>query len=99
MENNKDEVLNSKDIASSPDVFPLDEETASLLGEYAMRAMALDAERRGALTLFARRHRLQGNWQLAENGKDLVRSPGPAPAPAVDKSSAPKQPNSVSLLT
>jgi hypothetical protein len=62
--------------AATADVFPLDDALIALLAEYAQRALALDAERRGALVLFLRQHGLTGQWQLAPNGRELVRSGG-----------------------
>jgi hypothetical protein len=74
METNENKV--GTEAANSADVYPLDDLTIQLLGEYRERVMALDFERRGVLTHFARQHNLQGNWQLAENGRELVRKDG-----------------------
>ena len=36
--------------------------------------------RSGALVLFIRQHKLEGNWQLAENGRELVKGAAPVAA-------------------
>jgi len=68
--------------------FPLDDALISLLADIKthqqqveQQVMALNAQRQGALVLFIRQHKLQGNWQVAENGKELVKAPEPVPAP------------------
>jgi hypothetical protein len=76
-ENNNKAV--GSETASSQDAWPLDDLTIQLLAEYNQRAFALDAERRGVLTHFARIHNLQGNWQLGENGRELIRTGGELP--------------------
>lgn len=56
------------------DAFPLDDTALALMAEYDQQQRVLDAARSGTLTLFARQHKLDGNWQLAPNHKELVRS-------------------------
>ena len=57
--------------------YPLDEALISMLAEINQQIIPLQAHRQGALVLFIRQHKLQGNWQVAENGKELVKVPGP----------------------
>jgi hypothetical protein len=55
--------------------FPLDEAMISILSEIKQQVTLLQAQRQGALVHFIRQHKLQGNWQEAENGKELVKVP------------------------
>ena len=66
--------------------FPLDEALIGLLGEFKevhqrleRQAMVLAAQREGALVLFMRQHGLKGDWQLAENGREIVKAVVPVP--------------------
>lgn len=61
--------------------WPLDDALITMLAEINQQMQALQAQRQGALVLFIRQQKLQGNWQVAENGKELVKAP-PQPAPA-----------------
>jgi hypothetical protein len=63
--------LPSETEAAGVDAFPLDDALIALLAE---QAAAFAHQRQGALTLFVRQHKLQGNWQVAPNGRELVRS-------------------------
>jgi hypothetical protein len=51
----------------------LDEALIALLAELRQQAQAIDAQARGALTLFLRQQGLIGNWQIAPNGRELIR--------------------------
>lgn len=60
--------------------FPLDEASIQILAEVNQRLEAINAEGQklrqmaeGALLLFLRQHKLEGNWQVAPNGKELVK--------------------------
>jgi hypothetical protein len=67
--------------------FPLDEATIEILAEVNKTlpkvAEQLDAlkqqdarlrgQAEGALILFLRQHKLEGNWQVAPNGRELVK--------------------------
>jgi hypothetical protein len=60
--------------------FPCDEALISLIADILKaeqqlreQAVALNAQKNGALVLFIRQHKLAGNWQLAENGRELVK--------------------------
>jgi hypothetical protein len=60
---------------TSADVYPLDDAIVKLLEEYRLQAALTGAQESGALTLFARQHDLKGKWQLAQNRRELVRTP------------------------
>lgn len=51
------------------DTFPLDDALISMIQDLRNAQMQLQ----GALTLFVRQHKLEGNWVIAENGKELVK--------------------------
>jgi len=53
--------------------YPLDEALISMLADINGQLQALQAQRQGALVLFIRQQKLQGNWQVAENGRELVK--------------------------
>ena len=55
------------------DRFPLSEEVIGLLAEYRAQMDALGAQQRGMLMLFMRQHKLQGVWQVADNGREMIR--------------------------
>jgi hypothetical protein len=59
--------------------YPLDEASIQLLAEISQQMVALNAQRQGALVLFIRQHKLQGNWSVAENGKELVKQAAQMP--------------------
>jgi hypothetical protein len=59
--------------------FPLDEAALSLLNDLDTQIRTLDNQWQGALVLFLRQHKLQGNWRLAPNRKELVRQPDVMP--------------------
>jgi hypothetical protein len=54
--------------------YPLDEALIAMLGEINSQLQALSAQRQGALVLFIRQQKLQGDWQVAENGRELVKA-------------------------
>jgi len=74
--------------------YPLDEATISVLADIKkaqtdfdaqpvvqqvrQNAIALDSQRQGALLLFYRQHKLEGNWRIADNGTELVKDAAPA---------------------
>ena len=64
--------------------YPLDEATIELLAEIQTaldkQILILNSQRQGALILFVRQQKLKGNWQVAENGRELVRTPDAVPA-------------------
>lgn len=86
--------------APDVDNYPLDEATIGLLADILkaqddferqpvvqqvrQATISFDSQRRGVLLLFTRQHKLEGNWTVAENGKELakVKQPAGAPTPA-----------------
>lgn len=66
------------------DRYPLDEATIELLSDLKKQmdqtAMVINAQRQGALILFIRQHKLQGNWSVAENNQELVKAAESVPA-------------------
>ena len=51
------------------DRFPIDDALASMISDLRQGQLQLQ----GALTLFLRQHKLEGNWQIDEQGRELVR--------------------------
>ncbi|HKB37695.1 MAG TPA: hypothetical protein VKD72_14705 [Gemmataceae bacterium] len=66
---------------NDPDNFcPLDEEAALLFGEIQEQIKTLNAQAHGALALYLRQHKLNGQWRVADNGRELRRIlPDPVP--------------------
>jgi len=62
--------------ANEPERYPLDDAAISLLADLKSQMQRLDAQWQGALVLFIRQHKLQGNWNVADNGKELVKASG-----------------------
>jgi hypothetical protein len=60
---------------AAPDVVPLDDALIRLLEEYRLQAESIGAQQNGALMLFVRQRDLKGKWQLAQNRRELVRTP------------------------
>lgn len=61
-------------IEAAADTYPLDEAAIEILAEINQQQAALNASMNGALSLFAKQHKLQGQWRLASNGKELVKA-------------------------
>ena len=55
------------------ETLPLDDAMISVLQETGRQLERLQALQVGALMLFLRQQGLQGNWRIAENGKEIVR--------------------------
>jgi hypothetical protein len=60
-----------------PERYPLDDALISMLGELDPQIALLQSQRMGALVLFLRQQKLTGNWNVAPNGKELVKAPDP----------------------
>ena len=71
--------VNTNATQSEVENYPLDEALISMLAEINQQLVPLQAQRQGALVLFIRQHKLQGNWQVAENGRELVKITPPTP--------------------
>ena len=65
----------NKQTETDIETYPLDETVVAMLAEVQAQVGALNAQMQGALTLFMRQHGLQGSWRLAQNGKELEKSP------------------------
>jgi len=65
--------------AAEPEVFPLDDATIEAVALYSQQARDAQIAVNAFLNMFAKRHNLPGNWRLAENGRELVKVPAPAP--------------------
>jgi hypothetical protein len=71
MNNARAQAMTAKE--TEAETFPLDDACIEMLTELAAQARTLEVSRNAVLTYFAKQHKLQGNWQLAENGRELVR--------------------------
>jgi hypothetical protein len=71
----KEHLGKSEPAPAAPDVVPLDEALITLLEEYRLQAESIGAQQNGALMLFVRQRDLKGRWQLAQNRRELVRTP------------------------
>jgi hypothetical protein len=56
--------------------YPLDEVCIEALADIAMQEKNLLIVRQATLSYFARMHKLQGSWRLAENQTELVKTTG-----------------------
>jgi hypothetical protein len=56
--------------AAEPELYPLDDAMQGMIGELRQH----ESQVQGALVLFIRQHKLQGNWQIAQNGRELVKA-------------------------
>lgn len=60
-------------VAPAPETYALDEDVLALLANYTQQAAAVEGAKQGAIALFMRQRGLQGNWRIADNGRELVR--------------------------
>jgi hypothetical protein len=62
---------------SNEEVFPLDDAAIESLAEIDQQerqaASSFNGARQGILALFAKQHKLQGNWKLSDNKRELVK--------------------------
>lgn len=58
---------------ATPETYPMSEELIGILAEVDQQITALNAQWQGALILFLRIHKLQGNWRAAPNHKEIMR--------------------------
>jgi hypothetical protein len=74
---------NERNDGQQPEIenYPLDEAVIQMMAEINGQIQALNQQWQGALVLFIRQHKLQGNWTMAENGKELVKVREQQPAP------------------
>lgn len=66
-----------KEKEQEPDVFPFDDALIALIADIDTGHRALAQQEQGALALFARQHDLKGEWRVAENRREFVRTPQP----------------------
>ena len=59
--------------ANEVENYPLDEATIAFFASGKARIDALNERMNGAFELYLKQHNLQGNWKLADNGKELER--------------------------
>jgi len=64
-----------QDIQAAAETYPLDDAAIEIIAELNQQAAASNAALQGVLSLFARQQKLQGKWQLAPNGRELVKAP------------------------
>jgi len=53
--------------------YPLDDSMIELMTEANQQIAGINQRLQGALILFLRQHKLEGNWQIAPNGRELVK--------------------------
>jgi hypothetical protein len=68
----------------TPETYPLDEETIELVQEYQKQILLVEHRMGGALDAFLRHHKLQGNWMLAQNMKEVVKRETAGAMPVFD---------------
>lgn len=69
--------------------FPLDDAMISVLADVKREQQRLQqefgmlqAQRNGALVLFLRQHELKGDWDVSEDGRELIQKPATPATPA-----------------
>ena len=55
------------------EVYPLTDDDIELLAGYQRDGAALQGRMLGVLDSFVKRHKLQGQWELAPNGREIRR--------------------------
>lgn len=73
--------MKSDENGTNLETYPLDESMIVLMEEFTQQLRALQAARNGALMLFMKQHKITGTWQIAENGKEIVKVPDPINVP------------------
>lgn len=63
----------SNENGNTQELFPLDDAAISLLADLRSQMQNIQAQFQGALVLFIRQQGLKGNWQVHENGRELVK--------------------------
>lgn len=61
--------------------YPLDDAMISLVVDIRKEMQPFNLQLQGALVLFIRQHHLEGNWTIADNGRELVKIAVPAQEP------------------
>lgn len=57
------------------DVYPLDDDDIELIAGIQRDGAMLQGRMLGVLDSFLKRHKLQGNWELAPNGREIRKRP------------------------
>lgn len=57
--------------------YPLDEPAIELFAEGRKQIDIINAQMQGAFRLYLKQHKLQGDWKLSDNGKELDRVTAP----------------------
>lgn len=57
--------------------YPLDDAMISLIADIRTQMQPLQLQLQGALVLFIRQHKLDGNWVIADNGRELAKAAMP----------------------
>jgi len=55
-----------------PEAYPLDETAIAMINELKEQMKPFQIAVNAILTYFVRQHKLAGNWQVADNGRELV---------------------------
>jgi hypothetical protein len=62
---------------AGPKRIKMDEALLAMLSENTQQAISIQACRQALLVLFIRQNKLEGNWRIDTNGRDLVRDEQP----------------------
>lgn len=62
-------------VSVAPETVALPDDVIALLAQYSAQAAAAEGAKQGALGLFMRQKGLEGQWGIANNGRELVRRP------------------------
>ena len=57
----------------SEETFPLDDAAIEILSELNMQIRACQQSQESVLRYFYKKHQLSGKWQLAPNGRELIK--------------------------
>ena len=71
--------MSNENTNNESDIYPLDEAAITLLADIRTQMRMLEAQFQGALVLFIRQQKLTGNWQVSENGREIVKVQQNAP--------------------
>jgi hypothetical protein len=71
--------MSNENTNNETDIYPLDEAAITLLADIRTQMRMLEAQFQGALVLFIRQQKLTGNWQVSENGREIVKVQQNAP--------------------
>jgi len=75
-----DEQNNNGNGAAEQELYPLDDAAIELLAQFDEQERQINTARNAMLTYFVRLHKLQGNWGVAPNRRELVKQTAAVPA-------------------